>query len=532
MKILKNGRSILFLIIYSIIALVAYGDITIEVDKTKVYSGETIDFKLIFENTEKTKVDIYGFENFNVSNRGQGSNYSNINGKKTHTITQSYRLYPKKPGKYTFVAKSKDGKYESNSIEVEVLADKRKGSNKVFDAYRKIDKTEYYFGEKIVLGEFLTSKRNLSGLNYMNPFEAEGFTLKNLTNDKYKTQNINLDGQNALLVETFKGILEPISSGEKTIPQRVIRLVYEDGNSSGFFMSDTKEEYLSLEPITLNIKPLPVLNRPDSFMGIVGKIDIDTELVNNKVNIGEGVTLRVTLKGNSNLDKVEKLFPNGADGFRIFESIKDTREDIRDNKYYVEKEFELVFIPQNNKIRKLPDLKVDYFDTEQGKYDSVYIQGEKIKVEGTVEEKKIVEQDDEKEIKNIVIDRIDKHNNGQVNKVLVIISVIESIIILALLFVLIRIKIVKKDNKIDKKLFLKKLKKAKDNRELYDLLTEYLYEAHNISIKTEDIDSLVKREVLDKRLGNLVLKVEEDIYTSGEYNAQTAEEIGKIIRSW
>ncbi len=528
----NNGKCIKNLFFFLLLSFSIFGELKLEVSKNKIYKSESTELRVVFENMEKEDIEVIGIENFNIISSGQSSETKIINGKKTSRFMLTLVLNPKNHGNFNLIARSKDKKLESNLLEIEVTNTRPESSSELFSTSREVDKREYYFGEKILLTEKLVSKRNIQGLNYLEETrKIDGFSIVDLNNGRFRTENTSIDGQSALVVETFRALLEPLSSGEKNINQSVIRVLYEDEKSNSFFYRDTKEEYLAFNPIKVKINPLPVLNRPNDFGGIVGKVEGKVKIINKEADVGDGITVNILISSYGNLDKLEGLYDNNKD-YRVFESLKEKREEIRDGRYYVEKEFEVVFIPQKSNLNKLPNLNISYFDTEKKSYDRLVIEGEKVKIRGVVNNNQENSMTDKKsEIESILIDTIEKKDYSSINYYLIVFVIIEGIIILSLFLYIFKDKILIDNKKISNKKVISIIKKENNPNIIFDSISLHFYEK-GIDLRKNTIDSYVKSHKISKELGQLLLKLEKLAYRRELVNEDLKGELINHIRRW
>ncbi len=528
----NNGNFKRIMAFFLLLSFSIFGELKLEVSKNKVYKSESTELRIVFENIQRKEVEVMGIENFNIISSGQSSETKVINGKGTNRFIISLVLNPKTQGKFNLIARSKDKTLESNLVEIEVTNTRPNNNNELFSTSREVDKREYYFGEKILLTEKLISKKSIQGLNYLEPTKKiEGFSIVDLNQGKFRTENTSINGESVLIVETFRGILEPLSSGEKEISQSILRVSYEGEETNSFFYRDTKEEYLAFNPIKLKINPLPVLKRPNDFGGIVGRVEGKVEVVNKEANVGDGITVNVKLSSYGNLDKLESIYKTNKD-YRVFESLKSKKEDVKNGKYYVEKEFEVVFIPQKSNLNKLPDLNIPYFDTEKKEYNRLIIKGEEVKITGNLNTNlNPLSYSSNDEIESILIDTIEKKDYSNINYYLIILVIIETLIILILIFYIFKDKILIGNKSINSKKIIDIIKKEQDPKIIFDWISLYAYEKH-IDLRKNTIDSYVKNNKIPKELGNLLLKLEKLAYKKEIVKENLKGELINNIRKW
>ncbi|MEJ7767589.1 MAG: BatD family protein, partial [Chitinophagaceae bacterium] len=75
---------------------------------------------------------------------------------------------------------------------------------------------------------------------------------------------------------------------------------------------------LASKPVTITVKPLPVVNKPASFNGAVGKFTMQADVKNKMVNVGEEFSLQVKIEGKGNFTVInapQVLLPESMEGY-------------------------------------------------------------------------------------------------------------------------------------------------------------------------------------------------------------------------
>lgn len=503
----KIGKIIYFIFMFMLIASFASAQITLEIDKPKIYIGESMELRLVYENTDNKDAEIKGIENFDVVSSGRKIQTIITNGKKIKEDIEIYQIIPKKIGNFELIAINSKGE-KSNKALIEVTDEVPVEKNSFFQGFREVEQRDYYLGEKIILKDGVKSRANLVGMMYLNNFEVEGAGIKNFNEARIKSEIVNENGVKYLVATAFEGVIEPFKSGKMSIPQNIFKLAYE--TSSNSFFNDTKEEYIPLKEIKLNILPLPQVNKPINFSGIVGTPKADFSLDRSEAKVGEGITMSLTLEGNANFASVDKIFDKEVEGFRIFEKVKSFDEGLKKDQYYGEKVFEIVFIPLREDLEKLPDIKISYFNIEKKEYSSMLVEGSRIKIgksTGIVEKNKNTEEISSVETVKIRI--LPKIENGINAKHLIYILLIENIIIIILIFFLIRSKISRRKKKNSNKAFIGKFQKVDNIDEFYELLFDYIRENYNMNPESVNFAIDTSNHGIPKDLTSIVVETEE-----------------------
>ncbi len=354
-----------FLFIQSI-----FSEIILDASDTSISMGDTTVLSLILKNEKTKDFSIEGIENFEILSRGQRKNTQIINGKMSSSVAYQYTILPKSTGSFDLKAVSKTT--SSNNLRIDVSKTDNSNLNdgdKDFSIKSNLNKDTYYFGEKIVLDEHLITTVNLKNFGFTEPTSFKDFSQKDLTDKNFDAKYTRVNGKKAIDYTVYKGILEPLTSGRFTIPSRTFQVNLSEGDS---FFSNTVSKFLQTQEKQLTVLELPP-NKPKNFSGAVGELKIEAGYDKNSVSLGEAITLDVKIKGNGNTDPIEKIVASNIPNFKIYENIKNLNESILNDNYYSEKEFEVVFIPQNADKIKIPEIKIPYFNTKTKNYDFLVI---------------------------------------------------------------------------------------------------------------------------------------------------------------
>ena len=542
-------KKIVSLLLFLLINILAFTEATLDVNNTNPRVNEPIALNVEFINSEKEDYTIEGLENFKVLSKGVQRSYTIINGKKTSTILDKYTLLPIKEG--TFTLQLKGGKEVSNPLEIVVSKEAKVTnvniSDKISLKTEPKNNQEYYFGEKIPFEEKLLTTVAISDLKYVDPPVFNDFSVKEIfpteQNRRYPERTFTTpQGKQGLELTLQQSILQPNSSGEKTIKNAHIAVV-ESNNNDMWYYGRQPVSYLGGEEIKLNILPLPT-NQPTGFQNVVGQLKGEFNWNRDEVNLGESILLTLKLYGDVNLDTLEKIIPYDIAGFNIFESVKSSNENIVNGKYYSEKTFEIAFIPRTTSEKAIPEIKIPYFDTESKSYKYFIIPSKSLKVlgSGTVnssvnntqatqpttstapKEEPKQQKLDKVEISNIPAiseEVLESEDHKHLIKIYGII-IGEGVIILILLLLLLRKKVVKKEIKYD----FRSMKRAKDDLEFYELYCNLMKEVFNFSPKVHLEDRLVKSGA-----SNAIVQLNRDIEDK-IYNLEPLDrkEIIKILK--
>ncbi|TDT71848.1 oxygen tolerance protein BatD [Hypnocyclicus thermotrophus] len=489
------------ILIFFLIQYISFAEIILDVSDTTVSLNQTFNLSVIFKNEKQKKFKINGIENFKILTTSTQSNTSIINTKVTKEIVYNYKLLPIKEGEFKLFIKN----LKSNEIFIKVTTTSTSNINQKKDIFFKTNdlKKTYYYGEKIVFENHLISKKNINGLNIVSQDDFTNFSKKDMTPKNYDGKYIRIEGEKAIDLTIQKYILTPIQSGKFEINPTVLEVTTTSFDS--FF---DKNEYISSEKKSINILPLPEKNKPQNFSGIVGdfKVDYKYEKQNNNI------VLKLKIRGEGNLDYLENLNINSND-FNIFQSVKNSNEIVMNNKVFVEKEFEIIFIPNKNGKVKISEIKIPYFNINKKDYENLIINKQIFNISGVKEEKKqeIIKNKENKENKeNKITEDIQKENTNNIVYKEVEIKQINKqddfklyfyiLLIVNIFYLLIKIVVIISNKKNRKnKIKLKNLKNSKNIKEFYNNYIAIIKNKYNINLKNTRKSELKKinQEILE-----------------------------------
>ncbi len=106
--------------------------------------------------------------------------------------------------------------------------------------------------------------------------------------------------------------------------------------------------------------PLPQEEKPDGFEGALGNFQLEVEAMPLRVKAGDPITLKMTVKGDGNLDSITSPKLQSKDGFKVYDP------QVKQNG--TEKIFEQVLMPDSEKITHIPQINFSFFNTQAGQY--------------------------------------------------------------------------------------------------------------------------------------------------------------------
>ena len=370
-------RFIKVLVLFLVINLISLSEVKISVDNINPEVKQHVVLSVEFLGEEKTEYTINGIEKFKITSMVSRSNFTSINKKVNYSKSDIYILCPYEEGKAVLSVKTKNGSL-SNQIAIEVLKESpEKNSEQKFILEMTPYKRDFYMGEKIPFAERVIIKSSVTNYNYVSTPVFNGFSVRNITPRDSRgfpiPKRITSKGQEYVEVVLYRSILEPVSIGKKTIKSGGVSFVEE--------LADATEKppvYLGFKELEINILPLPEKNKPYNFQGIVGKLEGNSNWEEGIVNGKKAYILRLSLSGDANLDRLEKIIEDNSflrRKFNIKENLLSYNERVVDSVYFSEKEYEIIFFPKYESSVKIPPIIIPYFNPVEKKYENFTING-------------------------------------------------------------------------------------------------------------------------------------------------------------
>lgn len=489
-------------------SFLSLADVILDSSNTKPAINEPFNIQVKFINEDKKDYKIEGIENLEILSKGTQSKYSYINGNKTSEKIDTYTVLAKDIKNFPLTVNLIGKNEKSNTLNISVQKESIQSISDDMSIETSINNGDtFYFGEKIIYEENFLTTVNINSIGYTKPPQFNDFSEKDISpanlkgayEQSYFRSN---SGKQGIKLNIYRGILQPNSSGEKTIKSGQMAVTQANGRRDFFFQQSTPPKYFGGNNIKINILPLPT-DRPVGFQNIVGTPKLEYSWNSDKVNLGQSLVLNIKISGDANLDALEKIVTSQFNDFNIFESFKGEDERVENGKYYAEKSFELALIPKKSGEINTPEIKIPYFNTQNKKYEFLIIPSKKIDVIGSssspqatipIENTTHVTKNTTpvsttlipEEIRIDTVTEKDNSNNIFDNNLiigLIILAIIEGGIIIYLL--------TKKDKKIESKDF-SELKSAKNDKEFYEAYCNFMKKNYNFSPKVHLEDRLVK----------------------------------------
>lgn len=268
----------------------------------------------------------------------------------------------------------------------------------------EVDKTQPYVGEQITVSYKLYTRLpmsvSLTQLPSLNGFWSQDFQIPNPPKAKEETVN-GLPYQVFLLKKTA---LFPQQAGDLELDaakaEGIVRILqqqrgrhpFADDPFASFFMDDpffNQDAFigynykdvnvkLSSKPIRIQVKPLPVSNRPATFTGGVGKFKVEAVLDKDQLTTDEATTLTFTVTGSGNLKLIGNPVAEFPPELGIYDPTTNDTITSRNPDITGSKSFHYSVNPQSAGTFVIPAIPFSYYDVSSGQY--ITLRSEPIKI--------------------------------------------------------------------------------------------------------------------------------------------------------
>ena len=385
--------------------------VSAEVDRRQVVIGESVQLSVTVSGTQNAQAPTVQLNDFLVQYVGPSTYISVVNGSMSSSVTHLYSLLPQRTGTFTVgpISVQAGGKtLQTDPVTIDVVpaaarspaASMPPGENEeapdpsLGDAIQLqlgVDKRKLYLHEAVPIRVQLL----VGGVAVRSveppTLEANGFLVKPL--GQPKQSQVMAGGQPYTLLQ-FDTEAVPVRSGTLALGPASIRCQVvarrtprgrrrssspfgEDPFESFFNRGSILEDFfgqtqlypvtVNAAPISIDVLPLPEEGKPADFQGAVGHFSLDVTAVPSRAQVGEPVTVTMTVQGDGNFDTVTAPQPGG--GLSRFKTYAPQLR--KGNEEQGKKVFEQVLIPLDTSAREVPPVRFSYFDPTSGRYETL-----------------------------------------------------------------------------------------------------------------------------------------------------------------
>ncbi|MEA3477471.1 MAG: BatD family protein [Bacteroidota bacterium] len=359
--------------------------------------------------TEFRGPDLKGFRVLSGPNMSTNRSYQIINGKMSQAVSATFTYYLQAiiEGEFTirgatvYVDKLM---YTSNKLVISVTKSKAPstpaqatGSNtqntkasgagsqagSEDDVFIKafITKKNPYIGEQVIVTYKIYTMVPISQISVARMSSFSGFWSNDLLENNQKLNQYTevYNGKEYIVADLKKLALFPQKTGELVLEPMELECIaqirkqgaqrnrdpfFDNFFDDPFFNSFYQNVELSLKSnaIKLNIRPLPLENRPVNFSGAVGTYSLKSSIDKTELKANEAVNLKYTIAGKGNIELIKQFdlsFPPDIEAYdpKIINNIKTSAAGVSGTRT-----FEYLLIPRSAGIFNIESYDFTYFD--------------------------------------------------------------------------------------------------------------------------------------------------------------------------
>jgi len=474
----------LFLILF--LTLTASADVKVSVSSPVIYENEIINFIITADGEDITFPQINDIEGYPILGTSSSQSISMINTDITKTTSKTYSFRASKSITIpSFPVKSDGQEYMTEELKVNVIKPKASKNGADFVVEIALDANESYVGEALTLSVSFKSKMNARAdqIQLGEP-KLENFWVK-------KTEKVEQSNQGEYLIQTMHYKLFPQKSGEYTIPpiQALVGKIEQRQRQGGFFddpFFNTMTQQLNWQKIYSNSIKLQVNPLPNG-LELYGNYKIKATVDKTKVHANKPINLNISVKGEGNIDDVKK-FDLTLDNVIVYADEPKIKSQEIHGIYQGSFNQKIALIADQNFT--IPSLKLDYFDKATKSVKTITTEPIHIEVVGgktnnsqpssiEVSSSHIIEAP--QKLKNQTKTVIEKED-AYLKYLFLLLGIILGILMMLLMNSFNKPKKKKVESNI-----IKAIKKAKDDRTLFNILLPY---AKKHSVISENLNKL------------------------------------------
>jgi hypothetical protein len=222
-------------------------------------------------------------------------------------------------------------------------------------------KTKAYVGEQITVEWYVyLSTRQDKIQPVVSEPRAEGFWVEDLpvpAGQQTALSRQMFEGQEYLAAPLLRRALFALQPGRFTVTPMETEISQVD-----FFGSTMRTQRLKSDPVSLEIQPLPTAGQPRGFNpAAVGRFQLAARVDRDRVQVGEAVTLTLTISGQGNLRKLPAPTLTRFEGWKLYEPKTTVSLDPADT-ISGTKVVEYLLLPERVGSTTVPAFSLPYFD--------------------------------------------------------------------------------------------------------------------------------------------------------------------------
>ncbi|MGB6639423.1 MAG: BatD family protein [Thermoanaerobaculia bacterium] len=352
------------------VAAAAQERIQASVDRAEISEEDQILLQITIEGSRGAEPTLPELPDFDVFSRGQSTQMSFVNGRMSSSVSYSYSLVPKRSGSFQIGSATVelDGEVHSSSpITVRVLAaSEQPAESRDLFLSAKVSTRSAFVGQQIVY-TWRFYRRVQIGNARVDSMEFDGFTVEDLGEVREFQTKVN---GVEYLVSEIRRALFPQEEGNLVIPpsrlscevlvrsSRRRRSLIDDV----FGSASRQTKVLRTKPIEIEVRTLPTA--PPGFSGLVGDFELEAGLSKQELQVGESVTLRLTVKGSGNVQMIGAPELPEMPAFKVYDDKPDGAIERSGATLSGYRSYRKALVPLEAGDLAVPPMSLTFFDPE------------------------------------------------------------------------------------------------------------------------------------------------------------------------
>jgi hypothetical protein len=411
-RILQYFAAVVAMIVLALPVPAANAEISAALQPSNIAVGESAQLTVTITGDADAEPSIPQVPGLQFISAGQSSQYQSINGAVTASSSRMYMVTAIRVGNFTIPQITLGSGSDTQSTKPLVLhvtasdsvssspqsaaalpppgvsasdEDDQAVSSNGKQAFLRlvIPKRKLYIGELVpvqIKAYFVSGlQASVDGLPSLS---SDAFTLNSLDNKPVQTEE-DIDGHSYAVLTWTTG-LSAVKTGdyalklelpvEVTVRDNARRArdpddPFDDSFFDDFFSGGSVQKNITLtsEPESKVVQPLPLANRPADFSGGVGQFRVTAEASPDHVTAGDPTTLRLTVTGSGNFDRVSSNLVNNSTTWKSYKPVArfaaSDSVGLRGTKT-----FEQAVVPLQAGKLNIPPVNFSYFDPEDARY--------------------------------------------------------------------------------------------------------------------------------------------------------------------
>jgi hypothetical protein len=378
------------------------GHITATLEPSQILEGGSAVLSVSLSGAQTGQPNIPRINGLRFIPAGQSSQYQSLNGRVSSSVSYLYRVEADRSGDFTIppVEAMINGDIKSTqplSLRVlKTLPPPSSGSSRNVaplseeEAARIVflrvipAKDRLYVGEMAPVEIKAFFREGLQAtLNTLPRIDGDAFAWQSLNKEPQQTREV-IDGR-VFHVLTWYTAISGVKEGEyplsvqldatvlvpdnsRPIPSPFGRSLFDDDFFNSFFTRRQQRQIKTeAPPQKMRVLPLPQLGRPEDFNGAIGRFQLSATASPKRTMVGDPVTLKITVKGSGNFDRVLCPELSSDEGWKTY-SPSAAFEPSDSSGYNGKKVFEQAVIPLDASLCKIPPVVLCYFDSQAENY--------------------------------------------------------------------------------------------------------------------------------------------------------------------